>query len=97
MPFSVAEAEEHGISRYQLSRLVKKGFLERLERGVYRVPAMDINEEDSFRTATLITGPVSAICLLSALCYYNLTDEIPQVRMAQSGPALPQPLGPKAT
>ncbi len=77
MPFSVADAKKHGISRFQLYQLVKKGILERLERGIYRIPAMDIDEEDSFRAATLTVGPVSAICLLSALCYYHLTDEIP--------------------
>lgn len=76
-PFSIAQAEEHGISRYQLYRLVKKGVLERLERGIFRIPAMDIDEEDSFRAATLTVGPTSAICLLSALSYYNLTEEIP--------------------
>lgn len=76
-PFSIAQAEEYGISRYQLYRLVKKGVLEKLERGIFRVPAIDIDEEDSFRAATLTVGPTSAICLLSALSYYNLTDEIP--------------------
>lgn len=77
-PFSIKTAGSYGISRYQIYRLAKKGQLERLERGVYRVPVMDINDEDTYRAATLIVGSASAICLLSALSYYNLTDEIPR-------------------
>lgn len=76
-PFSVSQAGEYGIARHHLYYLVKKGVLEKVERGIFRVPAMDIDEEDSFKMATLTVGPKSAICLLSALFYYNLTDEIP--------------------
>ncbi|MEI6791011.1 MAG: type IV toxin-antitoxin system AbiEi family antitoxin domain-containing protein [Myxococcaceae bacterium] len=76
--FSRSEAERSGISRYRLYRCLEEGVLERLERGIYRVPRADYNDEDTFRTATLCAGKKSAVCLLSALVFYNLTDEIPR-------------------
>jgi predicted transcriptional regulator of viral defense system len=76
-PFSVADAQMHGVNRLKLFRLVQHGYLERIERGIYRVCAEDIDDEEAFRSATLRVGPDSAICLLSALSYYHLSDEIP--------------------
>ncbi len=40
--------------------------------------SLDYNEENQFKVATLIVGEPSAICLLSALSVYDLTDEIPR-------------------
>jgi predicted transcriptional regulator of viral defense system len=74
--FSSKQAETRGIPRYQLSRLVKDGSLERLERGVYRLPQNDYNEYEQYQAATLRVGEQSAICLLSALVFYHLTDLI---------------------
>ncbi len=76
--FSSKQAEQHGVARYQLSRWLKDGSLERLERGVYRVPQADYNEYQQFQAAVLRVGEQSAICLLSALVYYHLTDLIPK-------------------
>ena len=77
LPFSIKTAQSYGVSRFRIYRLVRKGQIEKIERGVYRIPAIDIDEENSFQAATLIVGSASAICLLSALSFYNLTDEIP--------------------
>ncbi len=76
--FSKTEAEKNGVSRYRLYSWLDSGVLEKLERGVYRVPQADFNDEDAFRTATLRLGKKSAVCLLSALIFHNLTDEIPR-------------------
>lgn len=66
-PFSVADAQILGVNRLKLFRLVQHGYLERLERGIYRVCEEDIDDEEAFRSATLRVGPDSAICLLSAI------------------------------
>jgi predicted transcriptional regulator of viral defense system len=77
-PFTVRQAAHEGLSFYDLSQLVSAGSLEQLSRGIYRVSGIDISEEDQFRMATLRVRPPSAICLISALSYYHLTDIIPK-------------------
>jgi predicted transcriptional regulator of viral defense system len=77
-PFTASDAKSKGISRYQIERMLADGTLERLGRGVFRASSGDITEDEWFRVATLWVGEPSAICLLSALSYYNLTDEIPK-------------------
>jgi predicted transcriptional regulator of viral defense system len=76
-PFSTAEAVAEGISKASLSRMAKAGILERLSRGVYRFGETDDSTgEDSYQMATLRCGWPSAICLLSAMEHYHVTDEI---------------------
>lgn len=77
-PFTVSGAKRNRISRYQIEQMLTRGTIERLGRGVFRASASDISEEEWFKVATLWVGEPSAICLLSALSYYNLTDEIPK-------------------
>lgn len=76
--FTAADAKSEGISRYQIELLLGQGSIERLGRGVYRKNGGDVPQEEWFRVATLWVGEPSAICLISALAYYNLTDEIPK-------------------
>ncbi len=75
--FSRKKAEKYGVNQYRLYRWLDEGVLERIERGIYRVPTIDYDDQDAFRTATMRLGKKSAVCLLSALVFYNLTDEIP--------------------
>jgi predicted transcriptional regulator of viral defense system len=77
-PFSLNQALSQGLSRYALSQLVSEGAVEQLARGVYRASKDDVSEEDQFRIATLRVGIPSAICLVSALSHYGLTDAIPK-------------------
>jgi predicted transcriptional regulator of viral defense system len=60
--------------------MVDSGSLQRLGRGLYRsstyVPQVDISLEGLANTAS--TTPDAVICLISALAYYDLTDEIPR-------------------
>lgn len=55
-----------------------KGLIERVSRGIYRIKHIDFGRdfewEDLILTALSI--PNGVICLISALCYYNLTEEI---------------------
>lgn len=77
-PFTLRQANELGVNRYRLKWLISKGVVERLTRGVYRVSKGDVSDEDQFRIATLRVAKPSAICLISALAHYNLTDLIPK-------------------
>lgn len=76
--FTVRDLNNYEISAYQLKQLLNEGKIERLGRGVYRSIGSDIAEEEWFKLGTLWIGQPSAICLLSALAYYHLTDEIPK-------------------
>lgn len=77
-PFSRGELNRLGITSVQLSELLKKEAVYRLSRGVYVLAGTDLSNETQFQAATMrIDGP-SAVCLLSALWYYNLTDHIPK-------------------
>ncbi len=64
------------MSRYLLGKLIAEGAVELVARGVYRASKVSLSDEDQFQVATLRVGSPSAICLLSALSYYDLTDAI---------------------
>ena len=79
MPFTPKMAEKSQISYSKLKRLFREGVVERLERGVYRkakTGPLSSTPETSFALASARIGLPNAICLLSALEYYHLTDEI---------------------
>ncbi|QQR81002.1 MAG: type IV toxin-antitoxin system AbiEi family antitoxin domain-containing protein [Deltaproteobacteria bacterium] len=78
-PFSTQAALSHGLSKASLTRMVASGLLERPSRGVYRASSAEENAgEDPYQVATLRCGLPSAVCLLSALEHYHLTDQIPK-------------------
>ena len=59
--------------------MVKAGLLERLSRGVYQISSADLGEkQELYQVATFRCGFPSSICLLSALEYYHLTDQVPK-------------------
>ena len=55
-----------------------KGQIERFSRGLYKIKDPDFGSEFEWEdlTLTAISIPKGVICLISALCYYGLTDEI---------------------
>ncbi len=78
--FHAAEAREAGIHPSRLSYYVKTNRIERIGHGVYRgvessVDA-DFQWEDMIVTAKSI--PQGIVCLVSALAFYELTDEMPR-------------------
>lgn len=77
-PFTAKEAKSLGLSAYYLNRYVFNGLIEQVSRGVYRLTSLDLSEEDLFKIATAKVGRPSAICLISALSSYHLTDVIPK-------------------
>ena len=57
-----------------LQELIKKGEVEKLRTGLYKISA--IAKKNYYQEITLIY-PKATICLNSAAAYYNLTDQIP--------------------
>jgi len=65
-----------GIPLVYLSRMVHQGLLEKLGRGLYRLPAAEISENHTFAELAK-RAPRAIICLLSALRFHGLTTQAP--------------------
>ena len=76
------ELDQIAIPRIYLTRLVRKGLLERISRGLYRLPDSEITEHFTLlQVAKKI--PQGVVCLISALRFHDLTTQIPhQIWMA---------------
>ena len=76
--FTSREASALGISASLLAYYAKIGMIERVSHGVYRNPKIESSApfewQDLLETAQSI--PEGTICLISALSYYGLTQEI---------------------
>jgi len=78
VPFTYGQAKKAGLTQADLRQFQKSGMIEQVYRGVYRSTSRDFSEEDQFRSATLVVGLPSAICLVSALSQWGITDIIPK-------------------
>lgn len=65
----------HGLSRMALGRLVDAGQVERVTRGVYRLPGEAITHASLAEVSRRV--PRGVICLLSALELHELTTQLP--------------------
>lgn len=76
--FTIAEAKKHGVTVQALAYLTDKGVLERIQRGIYRTVEYETSVEFQWENLALMAAsiPNGVICLISALCYYELTDQI---------------------
>jgi predicted transcriptional regulator of viral defense system len=76
--FTAKEAERQDIPRHALAYLVKKGALEKIYPGTYRFSEYEPEVEFQWENLALvaISIPDGVICLISALCYYDLTDQV---------------------
>ena len=76
--FKASEARSRGIPSRMLAYFCQTGVSERISHGLYRVTEAisGINLDFEELVLTVSTIPKGAICLISALCYYNLTDQI---------------------
>lgn len=70
------ELEQAGVSRTQLRRLLDRGQLERVGRGLYRLPDAPLTERQHLAEAARLV-PSGVICLLSALRFHGLTTQNP--------------------
>jgi predicted transcriptional regulator of viral defense system len=76
--FTAAEGRAAGIPSRMLSYLCSKGRIERMNRGVYKIKDIEFGQDFEWEdlAMTALSIPHGTICLISALCYYDLTDEI---------------------
>jgi predicted transcriptional regulator of viral defense system len=76
--FTAAEARSAGIPSRMLSHFCKKGVIVRIARGVYRGSKAKVKIDFKWEDLALVAMsiPSGVICLISALCYYGLTDQI---------------------
>ncbi|MBF5058535.1 type IV toxin-antitoxin system AbiEi family antitoxin domain-containing protein [Candidatus Neptunochlamydia vexilliferae] len=87
--FSAKDGRKVGIPARMLSYFCSKGWIERVGRGVYKVKDVEITQTIEWEdlAVTAMSIPDGVICLISALCYYDLTDEI----MREFWIAIPHP------
>lgn len=76
--FSAAEARRAGIPSRMLAYYCVRGVIERLGKGVYRRVSLELDLDLQWQELLLValSIPNGVICMISALCYYQLTDEI---------------------
>lgn len=76
--FTAIDAEKQEVPRHALAYLVKKGSLERIYPGAFRFSKYEPEVEFQWENLALmaVSIPNAVICLISALCYYDLTDQI---------------------
>ncbi len=71
------DIERLGVSREYLRRLVMKGVVERIGRGLYALPDAEPSENRSLVEAARLV-PRGVVCLLSALQFHQLTTQLPR-------------------
>jgi len=61
-----------------LAYFCEKGQIEKVRRGIYKIKNLDFDSAFEWEdlAITALSIPNGVICLISALCYYGLTDEI---------------------
>lgn len=70
------DLEAAGVSRTRIRRLVERGVIERVGRGLYRLPGAPFTEgRDLAEVARRV--PRGVVCLLSALRFHDLTTQNP--------------------
>ncbi len=76
--FTAKEALKRDVPRHALAYLVKRGDLERIYPGAYRFPEYEPEVEFQWENLALVAAsiPDGAICLISALVYHDLTDQV---------------------
>jgi predicted transcriptional regulator of viral defense system len=70
------DMEQAGVNRTRLRRLCDRGLVERVGRGLYRLPGTPLTERHDLAEAAL-RAPGGIICLLSALRFHGLTTQNP--------------------
>ena len=74
--FRPSQLGELGLNYDQLSRLVKAGEIERVQRGLYRLTSAEPTEHASV-AAVCARVPNAVVCLLTALNIYEIGAQLP--------------------
>lgn len=72
----LSEFGKAGITAATINRMVKAGEVDHLARGLYQLPDCPLDANHSLAEASKRV-PKGVICLVSALVYYELTDQLP--------------------
>lgn len=72
----LAELREAGVSAATVSRMEQDGEVIRLSRGLYQLPDATLDVSHSLAEAAKRT-PKGVVCLVSALAFHGLTDQLP--------------------
>ena len=72
----LSEFKVHGITAATVGRMVRAGEANRLARGLYQLPDAPLDANHSLAEAAKRV-PKGVVCLVSALAYHDLTDQLP--------------------
>lgn len=72
-----SDLPDAGAARVVLSRLLASGQLEKVGRGLYRLPGTQTSEHESL-IAIATQVPQAVFCLLTALQFHELTTQLPR-------------------
>jgi predicted transcriptional regulator of viral defense system len=81
----LSELTKAGVTATTVSRMTEKGLLLRLGRGLYQLPGSSIDVNHSLAEAAKLV-PKGIVCLVTALAYHELTDNIPSRVWIAIGP-----------
>jgi predicted transcriptional regulator of viral defense system len=81
----LSELTDAGITAATVSRMKEKGLLLRLGRGLYQLPGSSLDVNHSLAEAAKLV-PKGVVCLVTALAFHELTDNIPSRVWMAIGP-----------
>lgn len=73
----LAELRDAGVTAATMSRMEKDGEVIRLARGLYQLPDAELDPHHSLAEAAK-RFPKGVICLVSALAFHGITDQLPR-------------------
>lgn len=73
----LAELKDAGVTAATVSRMEKDGEVVRLARGVYQLPDAELDKNHSLAEAAK-RFPKGVVCLVSALAFHEITDQLPK-------------------
>ena len=71
------DLKAEGIDAPTIARAVKTGIVVRAGRGLYQLPGSELDLESTLAEASKRV-PKGVICMISALAYHHLTDQMPR-------------------
>ena len=81
----LVELREAGVTAATMSRMERAGEVIRLSRGVYQLPDAELDPYHSLAEAAKRV-PKGVVCLVSALAFHGLTDQLPPKVWIAIGP-----------
>ena len=81
----LVELREAGVTAATMSRMERAGEVIRLSRGVYQLPDADLDPHHSLAEAAKRV-PKGVVCLVSALAFHGMTDQLPPRAWMAIGP-----------